>query len=190
MMAGTTTHYSIPYPTGADRLCDSWSYIQAIAENVDATLDILDTDINRFSIIPFARISISAAVTQDPVDGSLAFDTTDIDTTGMVDLSLDPTAIKVGVDALWLVGAYIKHSTSGTAGNLLSATILDDGSFATQYDQRDNGVGWEGKLSPVDLDAGLDESRYSVQLSQSGTAPTVPSADIARLFVVWMSDLP
>lgn len=189
-MSGTTVNYALPYPTGTDSLCNGYAQIQDLAEAVDSAMDSLDSDESRLEIVPFARLSNSGPITQDAGTGVLSFDTTDVDVTGMVDLGFDNRAIHAPVGALWLVGGIAKHGTSGTTGNLLSIAANSGVSVVTRNSGRDNGVGWEGKLSVSGVSNGVADTSYNISLDQSGTTPTVPTVTVSRMFLFWVSDTP
>jgi hypothetical protein len=189
-MAGTTTNYALPYPTGTDQPCDGWQFIQDLAEAIAPRLDSFDTDQQRFEVVPFARLSNSVPVTQNLLTGALPWDTIDIDVTGMVDLGYDFEAIHAPAAGLWMVGGYARHSTSGTAGNLLELSVVKGVSTVTRSDGRDNGPGWEGKLSASEVDNGLEGDGYGVSLGQAGITPAVPSVTVSRMFMFWVGDTP
>lgn len=200
-MASTTSTQHLPYPQGTDAFCDGWSYTQQLAEAVDALLDSLDDDAEFLELVPYARVSRSAAYDHSTVFQTLlSYDTVDTDTAELVDLSRNNTAITIDRQGIWMGGGALWHTSTGTAGNYSQLDMnlnhfdgFDDEEFAQQGNRDPAG----GSLPRLVTSGYFDTSNLNTfpallaaYVDFTGTnVPATVSMFPLQMFAFWVADL-
>ena len=129
--SGTTATWSIPYPTRTDPLCDPYDpegglpgQFRAMAEVTDDAMTSVEVDLPRLEAVPFARMSSRVTYTATlPTNtlgqgqGLLTFDSVDVDTDNMANLSESVNGIFANRAGYWECGYYIHLDKSNTSGS-------------------------------------------------------------------------
>lgn len=149
-MPTCTPVYGLPYITGSDRPCDQSETWCDFAAAVDAELSRFDDIVDRtIDTVPQAQVRLTVARSQpnNPGGGTpsfVPFDTVDVDTADMVNLTSDPFTILLPRFGIYFVYYTVQGDTTGvgnqwrinartgTGGSAPSAAAsqlyLDDGS--------------------------------------------------------------
>lgn len=206
-MPTCTLVYGLPYIVGTDRPCDqsdTWCEFTSI---VDDNLTRFDGIVDRTTdTIPMARVRMTVARTQatNPGGGTeqlIPFDTVDVDTNNMVNLTNDPFTITLPMFGVYFV-YFTVEGTSAGAGNIwrINAKSVNGSSAPAQAVQQylDDGS------TPVVISS-AGEFRYQSPAPAGTTGYTtidnrlVLRADasavglpltIATFGVYWLRDLP
>ena len=179
-----------PYPIGSDAPCNIDETLCAFAAAVEVDLDALDATVDRVvTTIPQAqvRLTIPALLAQDPGGGAPAlvpFDTVDVDTGNMVDLTANPYIITLPALGRYHVYAQYQGLTIGTGNTIraAAATVAQE-----QY--------IDDASSPIFLNMGA-EVRYNTDITSAQISFTVSAAAVAPTVtavtfgVYWLGDLP
>ena len=206
-MATCTPIYRLPVIEGTDDPCDQSDTWCAFATAVEAELDRLDAVVDRtVDTIPMAQVRLTIPRLQAPNPGGgtpqfVPFDTIDVDTADMVDLTADPFTITLPRFGLYRVHLYVEGTTAG-AGNewrvsartasgssqpsSASQTYLDDGSTPVLI----SSCGMYAYQSPVPPGSGsytTSESRLVLKVDAAAVSLPLTAATLG---VRWMRDLP
>jgi hypothetical protein len=188
-MPTCTPIYRLPYPIGSDPVCDIHLTFCAFAEAVEVELDRLDALVDRVvDSVPMAQVR--QTVTRDYAAGSaqaVQFDTVDVDTADMVDLTANPFLIQLPRFGRYHIFGQIVGNTLG-AGNTItinaagaSDTYLDDGSTPI-YASASASIRYSN-ATPFDTSTGA--------LTFTVAVPAVgPTLTAATFGVYWLGDLP
>jgi hypothetical protein len=193
-MATCTPVYGFTYAVGSDAPCDIDDTLCAFAAEVEAELDRIDTVVDRtVDSVPMAqvRMTLTTAYPSNPGGGTpavVAFDTVDVDTEDMVNLTDDPYTITLPRFGRYLVYANAVGVTVG-AGN--TVTLNAASTASDQY--------LDDASTPIYLNAAA-ELRYAASGVLDVTSPaltcTVSCAAASPVFTsitfgaYWLGDLP
>lgn len=95
-MSTCTPIYGLPYPTGSDRPCDAPTTMCSFASAVETQLDTLDAIVDRtIDSVPMGIVTLTITANISSLGGNtqLSWDTVNVDTANMVDLTNNPYAI-------------------------------------------------------------------------------------------------
>lgn len=130
-MTTCTPIYGLTYAICSDRPCDIGDTFCQFANEVEAELDRLDAIIDRtVDSIPMAKVRLTEPFSWDNGIGGNAnipipFDTVDVDTADMVDLTANSTRITLPRFGRYSVSFQIVISSVIPAGDIIGATMLD-----------------------------------------------------------------
>lgn len=209
-MVAYTATYDFPYAEASDPFCDGWSTTKALAEAVDAVLDLFDVDAERTELVPYARLSLATPYSTDLVanssTGLIAYDTVDVDTAGIADVVRDSQSISVGTTGLWLGGGYVWHGNTGVGGVAGNTTTLytvinraTDDDQPDHYSMVDHGTGFtprrnvSGMFNAEDYTSIPSGPQFGTYINIAGTTTTGALFAIgtpAIMFAWWVSDSP
>lgn len=187
-MPTCTPIYRLPYPIGADPLCEVDTTFCAFATAVETELDRLDAVVDRVAdSVPMAQVRQTVTRTYAAnTTSAVLFDTVDVDTADMVDLSANPFVIQLPRFGRYHVYGQV-FGTSVGAGNSLTMrpstandVYLDDGSTPI-YSNASASIRYTN-VTPSDTTTGA--------LTLTVLAPTAPTITAVTFGVYWLGDLP
>jgi hypothetical protein len=196
-MPTCTPIYRLPYAVGSDPPCDIDDTLCAFAEAVEAELDRLDAVVDRAAdSVPMAqvRLTVTTLYPANPGGGTpstIAFDTVDVDTADMVDLTNDPYTILLPRAGRYMVYASAVGTTVGAgnvvalnAGTVATDLYLDDASTPIYLN-----AGAELRYAPVGVAVVKDVSspQLNMTISVGAVGPVLTGAVFG---VYWIGDLP
>lgn len=128
-----TPVFDIPYPDRDATLCEAPAQLRAMAQGIDDALTTVEVDLPRFINPPFARLSsrVSYTLAMNYDDGlllstaNLIFDSVDVDTANMANLSLSDAGIYGSRDGYYEVGVYVHLGASNAASPGINYFRLD-----------------------------------------------------------------
>lgn len=123
-MPTCTPVYGLDYPIGSDRPCDVNDTFCSMMAAVDTNLTRLDGIVDRVAdSIPMARVRITVPViVNSGTTIGLPFDTVDVDTDDMIDLTADPSAIRLPFPGIYSCAFQIQVA-SVLSSDQISATL-------------------------------------------------------------------
>jgi hypothetical protein len=188
-MATCTPIYGLPYIECSDRPCDQEDTWCAFVNAVEIELDRLDGVVARtVTTIPQFEVAVGAYVFASSGDRKVAFDTINVDTDDMVDLTSDPFSFSINTVGRWFF--YFRVSTNGNSalqGNIPVSVVNVPslGGHNVGQDYQDDGTNY-----PVPID-GSGIYRYPNTGTKVGlTVNTAATAIISATFGgYWLGDL-
>jgi hypothetical protein len=217
---GISNNYAIPFPVGPNRVCDmpqqNW---QPMANQIDAGLTLIEANIPRLVLNPFARMSNQVGYTISGLTGgatgTLQFDTVSVDTDNMADLSISAFGLFPQREGIFECGAYVHYGPT-------NATAADNGMLTTNFAFNPDIVatinfGFAGIATCVNYDGGLGNTAtyasitqevqvllptpatpgpaFTVQFTKTGTFTTATTTDqqqiaFSLIWMRWLRDLP
>lgn len=122
-MPTCTPVYGLEFPIGSDRPCDVGDTLCEMMGTVEANLTRLDGIVDRVAdSVPMAQVRLTVARSQAAgTTAFVPFDTVDVDTDNMVDLTANPYVITLTRFGRYMVYYYIQGATVG-AGNVVTST--------------------------------------------------------------------
>jgi hypothetical protein len=124
-MVNTTATQNIHKPEGTDDPKKLADYFAQTATDIDRRMAAHFYDLDRVVNPRFAVVRVSAPLNVDinvlpngaPYLGSVPFDTVEIDTNGMADLSANAYVINLNETGYWWIGGYARLSGFVPSGN-------------------------------------------------------------------------
>lgn len=196
-MPGTTATQKLTYPVNTDLLKDQWSYQRTLAQQVEGRFVNHYYDLGRSQVPPLAVVDLTIPASY-PVQGSftpgnelLDFDTVQVDTANLVDLSANPNVINLTTPGYWSVGGYaFEIGTTCSAGSVIlyvSGTGFTGQNF--QNSARDVGVaGFNAQAVSYDVQITSTGTVFAY-IGINGTCNNTTSVQNARMWAYWVRDL-
>jgi hypothetical protein len=189
-MMGATTNFAIRYPDGTDQICDTATFIQNMAEDIDAIMDDLDSDINGLINVPYARVSGYDIL--DDTGSLIGYTSVDADYANLFNLSIDPTSAYPPPGSYWRVGQRVAFNTINT-GNAFAVSVHNDvgGTGFVPGTVVSTGYDPGGAITvgtAVMQSYGVTSSFLTAITSVSGASLDQSGSQGATFFVYWMAD--
>lgn len=191
-MPTCTPVYGLTYAIGSDRPCDIGATLCTFADEVEVELDRLDAIVDRTAdSVPMAQVRMTLTTAYPVGTSTVGFDTVDVDTAGMVDLTDDPYTILLPYGGRYLIYANAIGNTIGvgntvilTAATLSFDMYLDDASTPIYLN-----TGMELRYAPVGVAVVKDTSSPALTLTVQCplAAPVFTSITFGAY---WIGDLP
>lgn len=116
-MTDKTATQNLTRTTATDDPKQMAGYLGTLAREVDQRMRSHFYDIGRSQVRPFAQLSLATPITVDWTSYSyLSYDTVDVDTAGLVDLSVTASRILLKETGYWMTGGYLQ-TTGVSAAN-------------------------------------------------------------------------
>lgn len=198
-MPTCTPIYGLAYPIGSDAPCDVDETFCEFAAQVDALLQGFESSLNRTArTIPMAKVSNAIA---QALSGNIVFDTEEVDTEDMVDLSSSNLGVTIKRNGKFVSAAYTVQ-TDGAGTGALDLLINRNGFGTDSEAQRYGGnavgnpVGNHGvsvttfaARTSADLTPANWVTGDFVSLSPIGSIGTsITSIPAAEVMVYWTGD--
>ena len=197
-MPTCTPLYGLPYAIGSDRPCDIGDTLCDFANAVETELSRLDSIVDRtVDTIPMAQVRMTVTTTYptNPGGGTpavVAFDTVDVDTADMVNLTANPYVITLPRAGRYIVYAQYFGTTVGTgnqinftAGTVARAEYLDDASTPIYLN-----ASAELRYAPATVTGVVRDTGNPDLTFLLSCAVTPPVATNITFGVYWIGDLP
>lgn len=193
-MTTCTPVYGLTYQTCSDRPCDAPGAWCQFAADVEAQLDLLDDIVDRtVDTTPMAQIRLTVPVTLDAsVLVGIPFDTVDVDTADMVNLTMDAYAITLPRQGRYFFYYQFQGNTIGV-GNTVSVG-LRSGNFLDQWlDDASTPIflnaSAEGAyITPAAASGDLSNARVDLGVTAGGTGSITVTA--VTFGIYWLGDIP
>lgn len=194
-MTTCTPIYGLTYAIGPDRGCDIGDAFCEFASQVEALLQGFEASLNRTTRgIPMAKVSSSVA---QALSGNVTFDTEEVDTDGMVNLSASNLGITIQRTGKYVATAY-STQIDGAGVGAMDLLLNKNGFGLAEEDMRYGGsaVGNHGisvatiaaRTSADPVPANWTAGDF-VSLSPIGTSGTsITSLPEAEVTVYWVGD--
>lgn len=130
-MTTCTPIYGFVYAECDDRPCDIGETFCQFSEQVETELDRLDAIVDRtVDTVPLAQVRLTVPFSYDNGIGgnanvSVPFDTVDVDTADMVDLTANPTRITLPSFGRYVVAFQVVISSVIPSGDIMGASLSD-----------------------------------------------------------------
>lgn len=188
-MPTCTPIYGLTYPICADPPCDVGETFCEFANQVEAELDRLDAVVDRtINTIPQFEVMVGP-YTFVGTDRTVSFDTVNVDTDSMVNLSENSFAFPIKTSGRWFFYFHVSTNGNFAIQENIPATVVNTpslGVITITQDYQDNGTNY-----PVSID-GSGFYRYPaanatlVSLVVNTAAGAILSATFGGY---WMGDL-
>lgn len=107
-MTDKTATQNLTRTTGSDSLDQFSVYLTTLRDEVDARMTAHFYDLSRSQVPPLARISLRTPYTAaNDGNARMVYDTVDVDTDGMADLSVDARSLTFNTPGYYAVGTYV-----------------------------------------------------------------------------------
>lgn len=194
-MATCTPVYGLPYAEGDDPPCDIGETLCAFADAVEAELDRLDAVVERtVDTVPIVQLRLTAPFTFTTTTNTtvtIPFDTIDVDTAEMADLTLSPYQITLPRGGRYLTAFQVEIAAI-TSGDTVIASFspgaydqyISDGSTPVYL----NGGG-ELRYAPTGSGVPVDTTSPIVSFTLSVLSGTF-TVNAVTVSMAWIGDLP
>jgi len=195
-MSTCTPIYGLDYPRGSDPPCDVGDTFCTFAEQVDALLTGLRDSVSRVTRIPMAKISTLARVTSNAIvfQETIPFDTEEIDTLDMVDLSTDQFSITIPFAGLYWNPSFVEWTWTTSVIQDVFGRVF--GSFAsgqgtTQATSSGSGGITSATVVPISTPhpSPIWAAGDTIQLADSWDSGNAATRVTAQNTVYWFSDI-
>lgn len=137
-MTACTPIYGLTYPIGSDRPCDQATPLCAMTNQVEVILDRLDLVTARtVTSVPQAQVRVTVPLTQAASPGGspvyVLFDTVDVDTDNMVDLTVNPYQILLPFFGRYFVYWYATFSAGPGVNAIVNGSLSNASHIGDQY---------------------------------------------------------
>ena len=195
-MSTCTPIYGLDYPQGSDPPCDVGDTFCLFADQVDAILTGLRDSVSRVTRIPMAKISTVVAMPSTAVifQETIPFDTEEIDTLDMVDLSLDQYSITIPFAGLYWNPSFVEWTWTSSVvhdvfGRVFGATASGQGTSEATA----SGSGGITSATVVPISTPHPSPTWAtgdtIQLADSWSPGTASTRVTAQNTVYWFSDI-
>lgn len=142
-MTDRTVTQNLTRTTSGDDPRQVAAYLKALAIDADQRMAAQFHDLGRSQTPPFAVARVNTPIVIDttisnPWNGTIPFDTVDIDTNGMIDLSKNAYQINLNSPGHWWVGGYAILDGLGSANADVGVYVRAQGDAGADY--RHNGL--------------------------------------------------
>jgi hypothetical protein len=149
------------------------TYLKTLAVEVDQRMAAQYSEIARAQVPPAAivRVLNPYAIHSNDVGFNVVFDTVELDTAGLVDLSVNPKVINLGSPGYWVVGAYAECTGWPTASGDMLLFLLSGGSSRTAGFHDGNLSFVSGSVSVIESTSAPLTEQASLGVTFTGTMP-------------------
>lgn len=190
-MSTCTPIYGLEYPIGSDRPCDVGDTFCDMMATVDATLTRLDGIVDRVAdSVPMAQVRMTIARSQAAGGTSFVpFDTVDVDTDNMVDLTANPYVITLSRFGRYMVYYSVQGATVGVNNIVTAVSSNQLGANSLAFDQY-----VDDTSTPIYLSSRA-QLRYvsttnAQRLLSIATPGTLTPLTSVTFGIYWLGDLP
>lgn len=186
-MVSLTPSFSLPYPSASDEPCDFAEQWCDFTEAIDDVFTTFETGINRTTpIVPAAKFLRTTPISVLNL-APIPFDTAEVDTAGMIDISTDPFHITYTRAGRYTLCAYLDLLPPGTALNAEISIIIGGDLRTATAETINRGVGIIYRLNVYRAVYSAQAGEQSYLSFNTGTAGSY-TVNKAWLSAVWHSD--
>jgi hypothetical protein len=201
-MTTCTPVYGLPCIDGGDAPCEQSATWCDFATIVEANLDRLDAVADRaIDSIPMAQVRLTVASSQaaSPTGSAVyvSFDTVDVDTDNMVDLTANPFVITLPSFGRYFAYFSIQAATTGTANiNIIAAVATPTGTALETVDQYSDDLSnpfymsGSGSFRYQSPTGGANQTTTSNQILLNVNTTAAIPLQAVTFGVYWLGDLP
>lgn len=200
-MTDKTATQNLTRTTASDDPKQMAAYLKQLATDADQRMAAHFFDLNRSVTPPFAVLRLYTPVQVDalviapgaPSPGSVPFDTVEIDTAGLVDLSANAYQIALTETGWWWVGGYAFINGFGTSTNADSGVIVRANGAVVPDLRHDGLLGFfgAGASGPVTRITDVTTARPACLTVtwNGGSTTSITTVNFAELWVCKVRDL-
>lgn len=195
-MSTCTSTYALAYPLGSDPPCDVGDTFCTFAEQVDGIMAAFAASVDRLVRIPMAKVSTLARVASTAVvfTETIPFDTEEVDTLNMVDLSTDQYSLEIPFDGLYWNPSFVEWTwntsvNTDTFGRVFGSQASGQGTSQLSL----TGTGGVTSATVVPISVSHPSATWAagdtVQLADTWQPGTAAVRITAENTLYWFSDL-